>query len=67
MRALVCLLLLTSQARAQDNFEIQVYDAETAKKNDAGGELHINVFAGNAVDLWMDDLIVSTTRVGCAP
>jgi hypothetical protein len=45
VRALVCLLLLTAQARAQDDFEIQVYDAETAARHEAGFELHLNAFA----------------------
>jgi len=42
MRVLVILMLLTSVARAQDEFEIQVYDVETAHQGESGIELHIN-------------------------
>ena len=38
----VLLLLLPRAARAQDAFEIQVYDAETAPRGDTGFELHVN-------------------------
>ena len=43
MRAIFfVVLLLPAVARAQDAFEIQVYDAETAPKGQSGFELHIN-------------------------
>jgi hypothetical protein len=38
----VLLLWSVGVARAQDAFEIQVYDAETAPRGDAGFELHVN-------------------------
>jgi hypothetical protein len=41
-RAVCVLLALTATASAQDAFEIQVYDAETAPKGDPGIELHLN-------------------------
>ena len=42
MRAAICVLLLATAAHAQDDFEIQVYDAETAGRQQAGFELHLN-------------------------
>jgi hypothetical protein len=42
VRAAVLLLLIGANARAQDAFEIQVYDAETAAPKTSGFELHIN-------------------------
>jgi hypothetical protein len=42
MRAVLIVCLLASVAHAQDEFEIQVYDAETAPKGDPGIELHLN-------------------------
>jgi hypothetical protein len=45
VRALLICLLLAGAARAQDDFEIQVYDAETAARGEAGFELHLNAFA----------------------
>lgn len=44
MRALVlvCLLAASRVAHAQDEFEIQVYDVETAPEAEAGVELHLN-------------------------
>jgi hypothetical protein len=42
VRTLVCVLLLAAPARAQDDFEIQVYDAETAAVGQSGFELHLN-------------------------
>src|SRR3954465_12696489 len=44
MRAFFCVLVLSAQAWAQDDFEIQVYDAETAARHEAGFELHLNAF-----------------------
>lgn len=42
-------VLLACRAMAQDPFEIQVYDSETAKPGEAGMELHANAFgAGSA-------------------
>jgi hypothetical protein len=38
----VALVSITSVARAQDAFEIQVYDAETAERGESGLELHVN-------------------------
>jgi hypothetical protein len=43
--ALAVVLLVGSAARAQDNFEIQVYDSETAPRGAVGLEVHLNVFA----------------------
>ncbi len=45
MRALAAILLVASTARAQDAFEIQVYDAETAPPAAFGVELHLNAVA----------------------
>ena len=45
---LLLLLFLTTAARAQDNFEIQVYDAATSQPGHSGFELHLNAF-GNGV------------------
>jgi hypothetical protein len=42
VRAIFLFLLIGATARAQDAFEIQVYDAETAAPKTAGFELHIN-------------------------
>ena len=42
MRALLILCLLASVAHAQDEFEIQVYDVETAHQGEPGVELHLN-------------------------
>ncbi|MBV8755702.1 MAG: hypothetical protein JO257_00415, partial [Deltaproteobacteria bacterium] len=42
MRALLLLCLLASTAHAQDEFEIQVYFAETAHQGEPGLELHLN-------------------------
>lgn len=42
MRALLLLCLFCSVARAQDEFEIQVYDATTAHEGEVGVELHLN-------------------------
>ncbi len=48
-RLLLCFVLLASaSAAAQDRFEVQVYDAETAAPRDIGVELHVNY---NAVGL----------------
>jgi len=41
-RLLACLLLLTSQCRAQDNYEIQVYGSQTQQKGSTMFELHSN-------------------------
>ncbi len=38
----VALVSITSVARAQDAFEIQVYDTETAERGESGLELHVN-------------------------
>jgi hypothetical protein len=40
--ALLGLVLASSPAHAQDEFEIQVYDVETARRGEAGLELHLN-------------------------
>lgn len=40
--AVLCVLLLGRAAAAQDRFEVQVYDAETAAPAHAGVELHLN-------------------------
>ena len=40
--ALLAVVLISTTARAQDEFEIQVYDVETAKQGEAGLELHLN-------------------------
>jgi hypothetical protein len=47
VRTLVALLVLVAPrlARAQDQFEIQVYDAETAAPAETGVELHLNFVA----------------------
>ncbi len=46
--AVLALLVWPRAARAQDAFEIQVYDAETAPPGDSGFELHVNhVLAGS--------------------
>jgi hypothetical protein len=48
LRALAIVLVLCALARvaaAQDAFEIQVYDAETAPPRDVGLEVHLNYFA----------------------
>jgi hypothetical protein len=42
MRFIIALLMLSSTARAQDAFEIQVYDSQTAAPATAGFELHLN-------------------------
>src|SRR2546425_7146784 len=42
MRGLVLLLLCAASARAQDAFEIQVYDASTAPPLTPGLEIHLN-------------------------
>src|SRR5215470_18909169 len=42
MRRLILLLLCAPSARAQDAFEIQVYDASTAPPLTAGLEVHLN-------------------------
>lgn len=42
MRALVIICLLARVAYAQDEFEIQVYDVETAREGEPGLELHLN-------------------------
>jgi len=42
MRAVVIVCLLASAAYAQDEFEIQVYDAETAPRGEPGLEVHLN-------------------------
>jgi hypothetical protein len=44
MRALVVVLLCAGAARAQDAFEIQVYDASTAPALTPGLEIHLNGF-----------------------
>ena len=44
MRAGLAVLLLAAAARAQDSFEIQVYDAETAPPMTPGVEIHLNEF-----------------------
>src|SRR3981189_3023116 len=44
MRALVVVLLFAGAARAQDAFEIQVYDASTAPALTPGLEVHLNGF-----------------------
>lgn len=54
MRALLALLLLTATARAQDSFEIQIYDAETATPRAFGMEAHVNAFQGNTVHLTLE-------------
>lgn len=41
-RALFALIILCATAHAQDEFEIQVYDAGTAHQGEAGLELHLN-------------------------
>src|SRR5262249_37592255 len=41
----VALVLMAAPARAQDRFEIQVYNSETAPPGDFGVEHHINVIA----------------------
>ncbi|HWE26057.1 MAG TPA: hypothetical protein VG496_19125, partial [Myxococcales bacterium] len=45
MRIGVAVLLCAAAARAQDPFEIQVYDAETAPPLSPGVEVHLNYFA----------------------
>ena len=42
MRLALLLLLVPAAAHAQDEFEIQVYDVETARQGEPGVELHIN-------------------------
>jgi hypothetical protein len=54
VRALAFLLLLTSSARAQDSFEIQVYDAETAAPREFGMEAHVNAFEGSTEHLTLE-------------
>jgi len=44
MRAGLAVLVCAAAARAQDPFEIQVYDAETARPMAAGLEVHLNEF-----------------------
>jgi hypothetical protein len=44
MRIGLAVLLCAAAARAQDPFEIQVYDAETAPPMTAGVEVHVNEF-----------------------
>jgi hypothetical protein len=44
MRTALAVLLCAAAARAQDPFEIQVYDAETASPMTAGIEVHLNDF-----------------------
>jgi hypothetical protein len=41
-------LLLPGLARAQDRFEIQVYDSETAPKGGTGIEMHVNFVAAGS-------------------
>jgi hypothetical protein len=45
VRAIFALLFLTATVRAQDDFEIQVYDYEITEKNHGSFELHLNAFA----------------------
>ncbi len=42
VRAVLVLAVLTATAHAQDEFEIQVYDVETAHQGEPGLELHMN-------------------------
>lgn len=42
MRSLLLVCLLASVAHAQDAFEIQVYDIDTAQEGEVGVELHMN-------------------------
>ena len=42
MRVVIVLALLARAAHAQDEFEIQVYDVETAARGEPGVELHVN-------------------------
>lgn len=42
MRCLLVVMLLARVAQAQDEFEIQVYDATTAHEGEVGVELHLN-------------------------
>ena len=42
MRTVVFLCLLAGVAHAQDEFEIQVYDSNTAQQGEVGLELHLN-------------------------
>ena len=44
MRIGLAVLLCAAAARAQDSFEIQVYDVETAPPMTAGVEVHVNEF-----------------------
>ena len=41
-RTVLILMALTARARAQDEFEIQVYDVETAHRGEPGLEVHVN-------------------------
>lgn len=41
-RLFFCVFFLATSARAQDAFEIQVYNSETAPPKESGFELHIN-------------------------
>jgi hypothetical protein len=43
----LCVLCGECPARAQDDFEIQVYDAETAARGRSGFELHLNAGSDN--------------------
>jgi hypothetical protein len=51
LRVAVGLLVIASTAHAQDRFEIQVYDVETAPRAGAGIETHINVVADGTTHL----------------
>ena len=42
IRVLLVLVALARVAHAQDEFEIQVYDSETAKRGEPGLEVHVN-------------------------
>jgi hypothetical protein len=44
MRLALAVLVFAAAARAQDSFEIQVYDAETAPPMTPGVEIHLNEF-----------------------
>ncbi len=44
----IVLALTASRATAQDPFEIQVYDSETAEPGEAGIELHANAFGAGS-------------------
>jgi hypothetical protein len=55
-------LALAPAAHAQDRFEIQVYDSETASTGETGLEVHTNVFAQGSVAVENGEL--PTDRVG---